>query len=726
MRPCLRSETSHRFDSMNVASPDLLTLVEWAQQLASGDRCSAWEAWCASSSEAAWKWERITLAQDLLAGGLSAEDAEPELSVEEIAAYLEHRLTPLDGLRVEQACWQSTAQLAELLSAAGFIRQPSEVDVPSRLESRLLALAPPARARHVNGKPPKFRLAALTPQAASAANEPPAEAAASPAQPVTNKRPFAVRWQWPIFAAALLLAIAASGAVGWVAATWQRPRDRQESIARGPGDEIGPTDQDPPKPVIDDERGAPPPEARREDSSAAPSPPGPSTESPAPAVPVESLTPSKKGSEDPRPPKSPTRTPKYRPRIAPPTPELAFRSAQGLMLVDAGERGTWRAATHPLVLKEPTKLLSMAESWTTVEISGVGGLLWEGVAEAALTTLPEGGLEVRLVRGHLGIENLKAGAELHLLIADAAWTAHGAADDSLVIVVHDPVSPGILVSRGEVIVNDAPLAAGQVIRWLNGAPQSPQPLVPPPNPNATATTDAPTGPPAVNPWDLAWLDPPDENSRKQWRTLYGKLADRLVAVDDAGSELTKLVAATRDPRQAALLARWSVAVVAPSARPQQTWNFLVDRRAPVRAAGVKCLLELPPGDERLAAATSLLKDKLGAASAQRVNQWLIAAWKPGPPAANDALELVENLQHQELPMRQIAASLLELHMFPAFQQLGVSPPNYDAAGPASRRTAIQMEWRSALQQLYSPTRKFPVPLTPQQQKRLQNAAPGGT
>ena len=77
-------------------------------------------------------------------------------------------------------------------------------------------------------------------------------------------------------------------------------------------------------------------------------------------------------------------------------------------------------------------------------------------------------------------------------------------------------------------------------------------------------------------------------------------------------------------------------------------------------------------------------------------------------------------------MRQIAASLLELHTAPAFQQLGGSPPNYDAAASTSRRTALQMEWRSLLQQLYSPTRKILVPVTPQQQKRLQNAAPGGT
>lgn len=79
---------------MNVASPDLLTLLTWAEQLAAGERSSAWETWRASSSEAAWKWERITQAQHLLAGALVGDDAELVLSAEEIAAYLEDRLSP--------------------------------------------------------------------------------------------------------------------------------------------------------------------------------------------------------------------------------------------------------------------------------------------------------------------------------------------------------------------------------------------------------------------------------------------------------------------------------------------------------------------------------------------------------------------------------------------------------------------------------------------------------
>src|SRR5262249_45481020 len=153
--------TSYRLDSMNVASPDLLTLLRWAEQLAAGERCSPWEAWCASSSDAARKWGRIVQAHDLLDGEFAASDGELELSVEEIAAYLDGRLSPLEVERVERAFWGSTAQLAELISAAGFISQPSNVALSQQLASRLLALAPP-RPRQVNGKPPKYRLAAVT------------------------------------------------------------------------------------------------------------------------------------------------------------------------------------------------------------------------------------------------------------------------------------------------------------------------------------------------------------------------------------------------------------------------------------------------------------------------------------------------------------------------------------------------------------------------------------
>jgi hypothetical protein len=63
--------------------------------------------------------------------------------------------------------------------------------------------------------------------------------------------------------------------------------------------------------------------------------------------------------------------------------------------------------------------------------------------------------------------------------------------------------------------------------------------------------------------------------------------------------------------------------------------------------------------------------------------------------------MASHLTHEELAVRQIAASLLELHTSQAIVQSGRLPPAFDAAGPAQRRAAAQQEWRTILRQLYT-------------------------
>ena len=107
---------------------------------------------------------------------------------------------------------------------------------------------------------------------------------------------------------------------------------------------------------------------------------------------------------------------------------------------------------------------------------------------------------------------------------------------------------------------------------------------------------------------------------------------------------------------------------------------------------------------------ALERGQLGDETGQRVAQWLGVARLPGqlPPA--QAVELSDYLGHQELAVRQIAVSLLEMHIAPAFQQGLFQRPAYDAAAPVSRRAAAQMEWKAIIKQLYSPTRRNPLGL----------------
>jgi hypothetical protein len=703
---------------MNGVKPDLLTLVSWAEQLASGERCAPWEAWCGSSSEAAKKWARVIEAREWLASGSEELVEEQEVSAEELAAFVEGRLAVEDARRVEQACWKSIGQLAELLSAARFMNQSSVGEVPPQLESRLLALLPKSQNGH--GKPLLFRLegAAGEQQVAGSrdASAPEVNLSSKDGGDAQN------RLLWTLVGVALVLVIALSGTIGYLAATWRNSAVTPKQIVASPEER-----ETEPAPV--DERPMIPPQREPEESlrpKAANDPPtSPQSSVPrqvegagstAAPIPVRENEPPK--TEPRREPASDG--PKYRPRVAPQAPQLVIESAQGALLVDVGQRGVWRVAPASYSLVEPVKVLSLAESWTTVDAAGVGTFIWEGNAEAEVSALADGMIEVRLIHGRMGLRDLRAEARVRLLTGEAAWTVRGIEKDSTLAVVSDPVSPGLLVTRGELDADGVKVFGGQVTRWIESAPQLPQPINPALPP--LANSQQPLTPPVMNPWDLEWLNPPGENARKQWRQVYGKLVERLTAAEDAGEELPKLLATTRDSRQAGLLARWSVATASGVDQPRKTWKLLADRRLALRVAAVKSVMELPPGDERWTAMKSQIIAKVGPAMADRIGQWHDSAWQPGAPPKPQADEIVLHLQHNDLAVRQFAVSYLELYTMAALQKMGMTPPVYDATATDSRRAAAQREWMRIIQELYAPARKIPQALTPRLQNALQKNA----
>ncbi len=704
---------------MNISKPDLLTLVSWAEQLAAGERCAPWEAWCASSSEAARTWARVVEARELLASGSEDLADEPEISAEELAEFVEGRLAEEDARRVEQACWRSIGQLAELLSAARFMNQSSVGEVPPQLEARLLALLPTPKPQNGQGKP-LFRLETAVSEQPLAgetlAATLPVDAESKYEQTDVNK------WLWGLVAVALVLIVMLSGTIGYLAATWRSSGNLPKPIAGSPEDRDvspGPVDDKPVIPGPREPEGSPKRQSPDDSQTIPPSVvPGPVEQ------PGGTVVPGPKG-ETELPKAEPRREmppggPKYRPRVAPQAPQLVIQSAQGALLVDVGERGVWRVAPASYSLVEPITILSLAESWTSAEAAGVGTFIWEGNSEAELTALADGTIEVRLIHGRMGVQSLRAEAKIRLLTGDAAWTVCGIDPNSTLAVVSDPMSPGLLVTRGELDADGVTIFGGQLTRWIEGVPQPPTLInaaAPP-----TSSGQQPLTPPVMNPWDLAWLNPPDENARKQWRQVYGKVVERLDAAEDAGEELPKLLATTREPRQAALLARWTIAAGGETDRPRKTWELLADRRSAVRVAGVKSVMELPPGDERLTAMKSVIIAKVGPAMADRIGQWHDAAWQPGAPPRPQADEIVTHLQHNDLVVRQFAVSYLELYTISALQKMGMTPPVYDATATDSRRAAAQREWMRIIQELYAPARKIPGALTPRLQHALQKNA----
>jgi hypothetical protein len=371
--------------------------------------------------------------------------------------------------------------------------------------------------------------------------------------------------------------------------------------------------------------------------------------------------------------------------------ELTFHTPLGLLLVDARGKGQWRVAQGRMALEESLQLVSLAESWSSVEVPNFGTIVWEGAAEAQLAVLPDGLVEIELRHGKLAIHDLTKGARVRLETSGATWTSRGIEERSTLAVLDDSLTPSLMVTQGAVAVEELQIGAQQVVRWQEGVPQAPQPL---------ASADAMTK-------DLAWLNPPDERRQRQWHTLFGKLVEKVAEADDAKAELHRLLTINKDPRQAALLAQWNVSLADQAGQWQQTWGMLMDRREALRVAGIKSLMGLTRGGDRPVEQVRFLQEKVGVETAQQVIRWAIAARQPGQLTALQAAELAEQLGHGNLAVRQIAVSLLELHVAPAFQKGLFRKPEYDAAAPASRRAAAQNEWRLILRQLYTPTRRNP-------------------
>src|SRR5262245_39583941 len=183
---------------MNVSTPDLLTLLQWSERRAAGEPCAPWDVWRASSTDAAWKSKQIEQAQELLRGGRPPDDVDSELSEEELAQFVDGRLASAEADRVEQGCWRSPAQLAEVVSALRFMSQPPYDDLSQSLQARLIAIVPAPTPERTNGKGSKFRLAS-----AMAVEPPPV----SPSNVTSRAEAYAAHRFWPLVAAIFVAAI---------------------------------------------------------------------------------------------------------------------------------------------------------------------------------------------------------------------------------------------------------------------------------------------------------------------------------------------------------------------------------------------------------------------------------------------------------------------------------------------------------------------------------------
>lgn len=639
--------------------------------------------------------------------------AATQLGATDVAEYVEGRFSLAAADVIETACWESPEQMCEVVSAIQFaedaskfdeLSEPVELsDCSSHLTERLLATAPRAieRRRRRAMKLPDvvaqgFNGQSVVPPVVQAAGQ--SNAQSYTLLPPIKQRPaIGLSRRGPadfqlLLAAAAIVLLLAGGAIGyWMSRGATNPHR---------------------VPVAHDDQPAP---AAPKQGSDDPRPPANRIVTPLPGAGGNRGSPD--AIEPPPAPQIVEISPLHRsPRQhAVPSPSLSMRktatidSPIGAVLVDVDASGRLRLARGAYSLGEPLRLISLAESWSRIEIPDVGSLILAGPSELALASWGDGVLEIDLRYGMLGIERLPAGKPIRFRAGSVQWLARGADNYSSLAVFHDPQSPSLVVPAGRVAVEDTEVLADQFVRLSGGAIQ-PQPLAARP---AAASDDLATG----------WLAAPDEERRKKWHSQCGKLVDRLAIVDDVGVEMPLIFASTRDTRQAALLAEWNFAVADETARPAELWAVLGDRRELVRLAGARTLLAMRPGDERLAHAVRYVRLQMGDDVGARVAQWMRNKDQPGQIALPQAVELAEYMSHRELALRQLAVSLLERHAAPALARARRGPPDYNAAETAGKRAEGQRQWRALIRQLFAPQRTAPAALGAQRPPQLApNAA----
>lgn len=660
----------------------LLTILEWADERSAGMPCAERDRWLAESPDAPRQWSLVTEALRNLDNGCGPTGVE-QLSAEQVAEYLEGSLGELGVREVEKACWKSAAQMAEVASAARFQRNLSSPQASTSLHRRLLELAPTAPRNGTVAKLPVAKpLAPPEEHPTGSIEVQPISLRATPPRRQHSKL------AWPNVAAALALAAGLIGVL-WV----DSMRRTSDPMALDPH-RVQPL----PPPIVDHSPEKNQPQRIPLPESSAPSqtaevpvdgstprvpqsPPSPVTDRPARGMsPLESIAPA---------PERPAPLP-----LPPPAPdELAVDSVTGLLLLEETGQGVWRVGQGRHAVSASLKLASLADSFTTLKVPELGTLVFSGSAEATLTRQQDHSWLLRLDQGRLAIRNLPAGRRLQIETGGTAWTAEGLEDSSSLAVIDGPAAAKAFVPDGRVALAGVEVSPYQVAQWVDGVMQ---PLESPAQIRQRAASQV-----LDDGLEGRWLDPPNDKARREWKTLYGRLIDRLAEADDASAALDDSFGSSRDLRHAALLARWRIAAAQPQLQPQLAWDTLNDRREPVRQAAVGYLLELPQRDARTVDMGRLLRVHLDDVTTDRMVQWLAVTRANQALTTPLALELGDSLSASELAVRQVAVSLLQMHTQPLLQRARLKPPAYDAAAPVAKRSAAQREWSQIIRRVYA-------------------------
>ncbi len=621
-------------------SPLIIQLIRLAEAPSGPQDQLLWDL-IDSQPEVALRWQRLQLARQQLDDG-NVSDGPLDLTPEELIEFLEDGLPDARIAEVEQKCWNSPAQLAELLSNYRFLNQPQVWgEPPATLTERCLHLAQP------------LPIAQSPPQAAPLGTEPsrsqPMEvdrgrnghavpglwlADAQPMLPRRRRRSLRSR-PTTIWVATISAVTAVVVLVVLLAFSQRKERSSDpELVQQSPS-------RSTPRPINSHRLPGPRSgnvELQNDDRSFGPPPEMPAPEWPAD---VESLP----DSGEPFVVSDSPPLPETLPLPEKSVPfELLWTDIRGLLAAsDGGSSGLWRGVDGKQSILGNIRLVTLPESWSTAEISSGGSLTMSGDTEISLGREdgPEQRLSILVHRGQVAVSGLSEGQQVHFIAGRHSWDARALRDYSSIAVSLAAETPLILVPQGEALANDVRLAYGQQASFSGEKLSDAQPLEQSP----------------------LWLSPP--------KTDWSKRRAALATLRRSTNVKHDLVRLFDKPESRQWATVWSLAL-----NPEESLvGALGHNSRAVRNSALEVLRTVPRRDPRIQQLRQAMVKEFGAQGANTLLGWILASRNRALPEPAVRQSMLEGLTDRRLMVRHAAIFCLDQIYARPFPRM--TPPHYE-------------------------------------------------
>lgn len=619
----------------------LVRLAEADSESPLGPPDAAIDELIAANPEVARKWEMLLEIRKQLDDGEAAW-GEVALAPGELLELLEGGVSDERAAELERVCWDSPAQLAELISNWRFLNGVHvECEMSPELRQRCMNLVRPLPVALPLPETPPQVIDEATERADrgdwESAERPMVSGGGYPFHSMHHNRSRRIN-PWVIVAVSVLTVATVVVLSFFMPSPFDRPLKNdslvgpdQLKVPRSGLDQPQPESKQPTMSPSNDEQyaeGNGTPEPRMEEDP-------PDLWEPHEPLIVEHPP------EPQRPePHPPIVTPDY---VIP--MELRWKDIYGLVAArEGGHEGHWRGIEGQQTLSDTTHLVTLPDCWSMAEISTGGKLTMASDTEISLSRkdgTPDE-LSMLVYRGNVAVSGLNEGQRVHLVAGRRSWDATALRDDSaFAISILEEQKPLMLVADGEIQSGEFRIGKHEQIQFDG---------------DELPTIDkAATSP--------AWLNAP----KFDWSKRRAALAS-LRASTDLDRDLVRLFDKAESRQWATL---WCLAL-----NPEGSLSSALNHDSrTVRATALEVLRTVPRHDPRLQQLRKAMVHQLGADGASTVLGWVLAARARGLPKPAVRQSMLEGLTDRRLIVRHAAIFCLEQIYVRPFPRMHA--PNYE-------------------------------------------------